>query len=154
MHLICPLLAVALLTRKIADLAVHLRTHRKDYSSRRWVGQRPPPQRQRPAHSRLGLRRFVFFEPPLLRRLPAQSAQRSPCLALPARARSGLEAMLTQRRKLLQYLRRARFDAYAVLISRLGLKDAYGPQDRFSARYKVRAVRRADSMHLGWAGVG
>lgn len=45
--------------------------------------------------------------------------------------------MLTQRRKLLQYLRRSRFDAYAVLISRIGLKDAYGPQDRLSSRYKV-----------------
>ena len=36
--------------------------------------------------------------------------------------------MLHQRRKLLQYLRRTRFDSYAVLISRLGLKDSYGPQ--------------------------
>lgn len=48
----------------------------------------------------------------------------------------GLEAMLNQRRKLLQYLRRSKFDKYAVLISRLGLKDSYGPQDRLSSRYK------------------
>lgn len=61
--------------------------------------------------------------------------------------------MLTQRRKLLQYLRRARFDAYAVLISRLGLKDAYGSQDRFSARYKVRQGRVAACVQAyveGW----
>jgi hypothetical protein len=43
--------------------------------------------------------------------------------------------MLNQRRKLLQYLRRSKFDKYAVLISRLGLKDSYGPQDRLSQRY-------------------
>ncbi|EFN55331.1 hypothetical protein CHLNCDRAFT_134327 [Chlorella variabilis] len=74
---------VGVLTRKIADMAEHMRQHRKDYSSRR-----------------------------------------------------GLEAMLNQRRKLLQYLRRSKFDKYAVLISRLGLKDSYGPQDRLSSRYK------------------
>jgi hypothetical protein len=44
--------------------------------------------------------------------------------------------MLNQRRSLLQYLRRSKFDKYAVLISRLGLKDSYGPQDRLSSRYK------------------
>lgn len=52
--------------------------------------------------------------------------------------------MLNQRRKLLQYLRRSKFDAYAVLISRLGLKDSYGPTDRLSQRYKP-AVRKAAS---------
>lgn len=36
--------------------------------------------------------------------------------------------MLHQRRTLLQYLRRTSFDKYAVLISRIGLKDSYGPQ--------------------------
>lgn len=36
--------------------------------------------------------------------------------------------MLTQRRKLLMYLRRTKFDLYAALISRLGLKDSYAPQ--------------------------
>ena len=41
----------------------------------------------------------------------------------------GLEALLNQRRKLLQYLRRSKFDKYAVLISRWGSKDSYGPQD-------------------------
>lgn len=49
--------------------------------------------------------------------------------------------MLAQRRKLLQYYRGADFDSYAVLISRLGLKDtSYVPQDRFTRRYKA-AVR-------------
>ncbi|KAI7846253.1 hypothetical protein COHA_000233 [Chlorella ohadii] len=80
---------VALLTRKIEELAQHMRQHRKDYSSRRHVA-----------------------------------------------SLWGLEAMLHQRRKLLQYLRRTSFDQYAVLISRIGLKDSYGPQDRFSSRYK------------------
>ena len=55
-------------------------------------------------------------------------------------SRRGLEALLTQRRTLLQYLRRSAFDKYAVLISRLGLKDSYGPQDRFSALYKAAAA--------------
>ena len=45
--------------------------------------------------------------------------------------------MLTKRRTLLQYLRRTKFDDYAILISRLGLKDNYGPQDRYSQRYKA-----------------
>jgi hypothetical protein len=38
---------------------------------------------------------------------------------------SGLRTMLAQRRKLLQYLRRSDFDAYAKMLSRLGLKDTY-----------------------------
>lgn len=33
--------------------------------------------------------------------------------------------MLAQRRKLLQYLRRSDFDAYAKMLSSLGLKDTY-----------------------------
>ena len=37
----------------------------------------------------------------------------------------GLEGMLTQRRKLLQYLRRKDFETYAMTISRLGLRDNY-----------------------------
>ncbi len=40
----------------------------------------------------------------------------------------GLEGMLAQRRKLLQYLRRADFDAYAKMLSALGLKDRYMKQ--------------------------
>jgi small subunit ribosomal protein S15 len=52
-------------------------------------------------------------------------------------SRRGLLAMLNRRRSLLQYLRRTKFDAYAVLISRLGLKDTFAPQDRFSKRYKA-----------------
>ena len=51
--------------------------------------------------------------------------------------------MLNQRRKLLQYLRRSKFDKYAVLISRLGLKEAYAQQDRFSSRYKAAAPSAA-----------
>jgi hypothetical protein len=39
-----------------------------------------------------------------------------------------LEKMLAQRRKLLQYLRRADFDAYAKMLSALGLKDRYMKQ--------------------------
>lgn len=49
--------------------------------------------------------------------------------------------MLNQRKSLLRYLRHKNFDSYAMMISRLGLKDTYGRQDRFSARYKP-AVRR------------
>lgn len=52
-------------------------------------------------------------------------------------SRRGLQGMLTKRRQLLQYLRRTKFDDYAILISRLGLKDNYGPQDRYSTRYKA-----------------
>ena len=45
----------------------------------------------------------------------------------------GLEKMLAQRRKLLQYLRRADFDAYAKMLSALGLKDRYMKQVLLSA---------------------
>ncbi|KAK2076583.1 hypothetical protein QBZ16_005343 [Prototheca wickerhamii] len=56
-------------------------------------------------------------------------------------ARRGLQGMLNQRRALLQYLRGSNFDAYAMTISKLGLKDNYAKHDRFSTRYKplVRA---------------
>ena len=40
-------------------------------------------------------------------------------------SRRGLDAMLNQRRSLLQYLRRKDFDSYAVVLNRLGLKDNY-----------------------------
>ena len=40
-------------------------------------------------------------------------------------SRRGLEAVIAQRRALLQYLRRKDFGAYAQLISRLGLRDTY-----------------------------
>ena len=50
-------------------------------------------------------------------------------------SRRGLRAMLHGRRQLLQYLRRTQFDRYAMVISRLGLKDSFGPQDRFTQRY-------------------
>lgn len=40
-------------------------------------------------------------------------------------SRRGLEAMLSQRRSLLQYLRRTDFDSYAIVLNRLGLKDNY-----------------------------
>lgn len=78
-----PLFSVARLTKKIADLAEHLREHRKDHSSRR-----------------------------------------------------GLQALLNKRRSLLQYLRGSNFDAYAMTISKLGLRDNYAKHDRFSTRYK------------------
>lgn len=51
--------------------------------------------------------------------------------------------MLTQRRSLLQYLRRSNFDAYAMTISKLGLKDNYAQHDRYTVRYKP-AVRSTD----------
>jgi ribosomal protein S15 len=40
-------------------------------------------------------------------------------------SRRGLEAVIAQRRALLQYLRRKDFGVYAQLISRLGLRDTY-----------------------------
>ena len=40
----------------------------------------------------------------------------------------GLQGMLNQRRKLLQYLRRSDFDAYTVSLVRLGLRDNYAKQ--------------------------
>lgn len=40
-------------------------------------------------------------------------------------SRRGLEAMLNRRKSLLQYLRRKDFDAYAIVLSRLGLRDNY-----------------------------
>jgi len=40
-------------------------------------------------------------------------------------SRRGLQAMLNQRRSLLEYLRRKDFDSYAMVLSRLGLKDNY-----------------------------
>lgn len=40
-------------------------------------------------------------------------------------SRRGLDAMLNQRRSLLQYLRRKDFDSYAIVLNRLGLKDNY-----------------------------
>lgn len=51
--------------------------------------------------------------------------------------------MLTQRRQLLQYLRRTKFDVYVTLIGRLGLKDSYALQDRFSTRYKPAEAHKA-----------
>lgn len=78
-----PYHTVARLTRKIHDLAEHLKMHRKDHSSRR-----------------------------------------------------GLQGLLSQRRSLLQYLRRSNFDTYAMTISKLGLKDNYAQHDRFTVRYK------------------
>lgn len=50
-------------------------------------------------------------------------------------SRRGLQTMLNRRRSLLQYLRRSSFEAYAMLISKLGLKDNYATQDRYSVRY-------------------
>lgn len=51
-------------------------------------------------------------------------------------SRRGLMAMLNARRQLLQYLRRTSFDRYAVVLGKLGLKDAIGKTyDRLSSRY-------------------
>lgn len=38
-------------------------------------------------------------------------------------SRKGLEGMIEQRKKLLKYLRRTDWDAYCILITRLGLRD-------------------------------
>lgn len=40
----------------------------------------------------------------------------------------GLQGYLNQRRKLLSYLRRDKFDRYAFVIHKLGLKDTYAKQ--------------------------
>lgn len=45
-------------------------------------------------------------------------------------SRRGLQAMLNQRRSLLEYLRRKDFDSYAIVLSRLGLKDNYMKLER------------------------
>ena len=43
-------------------------------------------------------------------------------------SRRGLEMVLARRRKLLTYLRGNDFDAYALLLTRLGLKDNYAKE--------------------------
>lgn len=43
-------------------------------------------------------------------------------------SRRGLEGMLTKRRKALQYLRSRNFEAYSIVISKLGLKDSFAKQ--------------------------
>ena len=43
-------------------------------------------------------------------------------------SRRGLEGMLTKRRKVLQYLRSHNFEAYSIVISKLGLKDSFAKQ--------------------------
>ncbi|CAD7700563.1 unnamed protein product [Ostreobium quekettii] len=50
----------------------------------------------------------------------------------------GLRKIISTRRKLLTYLRNNNFDAYSTLIGRLGLKDEYIKQDRFS-KYREAA---------------
>ena len=45
--------------------------------------------------------------------------------------------MLSQRRKLLQYLRRTDFDAYAGMLSELGLKDTYAKQVRHGCSFAL-----------------
>ena len=54
----------------------------------------------------------------------------------------GLEKMLAQRRKLLQYLRQTDFDAYAKMLSALGLKDRYVKQVLLSAPCAFLPVSR------------
>lgn len=57
------------------------------------------------------------------------------------RACRGLEAMLTQRRALLQYMRRHDFDTYAVTLSRLDLKDNFAKQVPVSLFCALRTCR-------------
>lgn len=66
-------------------------------------------------------------------------------------SRRGLEAALAQRRKLLTYLRTNDFDIYAVLLTRLGLKDNYEKQ----VRYGLSVVCSRDWMptHVQFEGV-
>jgi len=45
-------------------------------------------------------------------------------------SRRGLEMVLARRRKLLTYLRGNNFDAYALLLTRLNLKDNYAKEVR------------------------
>lgn len=61
-----------------------------------------------------------------MRRMRCAVRSRLSCNAW--RACRGLEAMLTQRRALLQYMRRHDFDTYAVTLSRLDLKDNFAKQ--------------------------
>ena len=84
--------------------------------------------------------------PQRLRCLRAQAV--APSLASACR---GLEAMLHQRRKLLMYLRRTSFDKYAVLISRIGLKDSYGPQVGVGAAARVCYRRQPVGLAQGGA---
>lgn len=60
-------------------------------------------------------------------------------------SRRGLYAMLNQRRKLLQYLRRTKFDSYAQLITKIGLKDSFAPQTKFTQRYATSEHRKESS---------
>ncbi len=42
-----------------------------------------------------------------------------------------MQGLLTQRRKLLSYLRRSAFERYMFVLNRLGLKDTYAKQKRY-----------------------
>ncbi len=53
--------------------------------------------------------------------------------------RRGLEAMLSRRRALLQYMRRHDFDMYAVTLARLNLKDNFAKQVRVVQPWPPRA---------------
>ena len=161
------LLQVARLTEKIKAIAQHMRVHRKDYSSRRRVHGGTGRGQQRvarsatikgrataavgPQHSTPASMPAHQPTPPapasvacgphstagsalLSRRASSPAADADACCAC-----RGLEAMLTTRRQLLLYLRRTKFDTYAALISRLGLKDNYAAQDRYSSRYRAAA---------------
>jgi hypothetical protein len=48
----------------------------------------------------------------------------------------GLQALVQQRRRSLQYLRRTDFTSYSVLLHKLGLKDAYSSNHRLD-KYKI-----------------
>ena len=68
--------------------------------------------------------------------------------------------MLAQRRKLLQYLRRADFDAYAKMLSALGLKDRYMKQVILCALLKymkascLQCLASSDNTVQTWQGLG
>jgi hypothetical protein len=47
---------------------------------------------------------------------------------------------LSQRRKLLIYLRRSNFEAYANVLDRLNLKDSYIRMDRLTLRMTLKAT--------------
>jgi hypothetical protein len=48
----------------------------------------------------------------------------------------GLQALVQQRRRSLQYLRKTDFTSYSILLHKLGLKDAYSSTYRLD-KYKI-----------------
>lgn len=123
--------AVAVLTEKISQLSEHMKVHRKDFGSRRSVFHTKQARAfvlnlqvekctiavYLPVHCS-----FCSFIACMLTIFDV--VERSPIVVVHVACR-GLEAMLSQRRVLLQYMRQRNFDMYAIVLNRLGLKDNY-----------------------------